>query len=109
MACGPVRSGAGGAGAGGAAGAQQARADLDDQRWPILVVCPTAVVANWQQEFGMWGCFQVGGGGRGRGAGSRTGIWGAAESERWGDSFERAALPAHPLYLGAGAAPRLAT
>ncbi|KAI8476709.1 MAG: P-loop containing nucleoside triphosphate hydrolase protein [Monoraphidium minutum] len=42
---------AGGGGGGGAAGAARP--------WPILVVCPCSLVANWLSEFAMWGSFQV--------------------------------------------------
>jgi hypothetical protein len=66
--------GAGGAAAAAAAAGSGAEGDEDDEdeeggggaalqaRWqrsPILVVCPTAVVTNWQEEFAMWGSFQV--------------------------------------------------
>lgn len=40
----------------GEAGREQG---AEGKRWPILVVCPSAVVANWQQELDMWGSFQV--------------------------------------------------
>jgi hypothetical protein len=60
MAAAPPPAAAAAAGGAPRGGAHAAREDSEGQRWPILVVCPTAVVANWQQEFAMWGSFQVG-------------------------------------------------
>ncbi len=26
--------------------------------WPILIVCPTSVIKNWEREFNTWGAFR---------------------------------------------------